>query len=158
MEAVHDKPPKGPATAADPTTDDTALGTLLAAAHQRCRQAFNRGLRAAGIEARHFAVLRGLAQHGPVSQRELIELLDVDKSAMVRIIDDLERQGLAERRRALHDRRAYAVRLTTEGEQRLAAVQEIAVPIGRELFGWLAPKDREHLVTTLRQLACKPAR
>ncbi|MFE6778395.1 MarR family winged helix-turn-helix transcriptional regulator [Streptomyces sp. NPDC057702] len=153
---MQDKPPQRPATL-DPITDDTALSTLLAAAHQRCRQSFSSGLRTAGIEARHFDVLRGLALHGPVSQRELIQLLHVDKSAMVRIIDELERQGLAERRRAVHDRRAYAVRLTPEGHQRLAAVQEIAAGVGHELFGWLTPHDRGRLVATLRHLAGRSA-
>jgi DNA-binding MarR family transcriptional regulator len=44
---------------------------------------------------------------------------------MVYLIDELERQGLAERRSVSGDRRAYAIHLTDAGRQRLAVV---AVP------------------------------
>lgn len=146
--------PGGPTenTRDDAATDPAELGLLLAAAHYHCRQAFNNALRPVGIEARHFAVLRALARYGPSSQRRLVELLDTDKSAMVRIVDELERQGLAERRRDEHDRRAYAVALTDDGRARLAATQQVAAEAGEELFGGLRPQDRERLAGLLRHL------
>jgi len=43
------------------------------------------------------AVLVDLAERGPTSQQSLLETLSVDPSVMVSILNDLERQGLAER-------------------------------------------------------------
>ena len=137
----------------DPTVDDAGLGMLLAAAHQRCREAFNNGLGAAGVEARQFGVLRTLSRHGPTNQRHLLELLHVDKSAMVRIIDELERKGLAVRARDSHDRRAYAVDLTEDGRERLVVMDRIASDVGAELFSWLRPRERRQLVDLLDRLA-----
>ncbi len=57
---------------------------------------------------------------------------------MTQVVDDLERLGLAERRRNPADRRSYTVTMTPEGkrvlarraEELAAATAEIAAPIG----------------------------
>lgn len=142
----------------DPAVDDAALGLLLATAHQRCRAAFNNGLRAAGSEARQFGVLLTLSRHGPTSQRHLMELLHIDKSAMVRIIDELEKKGLAVRGRDTHDRRAYAVDLTEDGRDHLAVTSRIASEVGADLFGWLQPAERRQFVDLLDRLVERSTR
>lgn len=136
----------------DPRADDASLGLLLATAHQRARQALNTGLRPLGIESRHFGVLAAVNRHGPISQRYLSELLDLDKSAVVRIMDELERLGLATRGRAAHDRRAYAIELTTEGRRSAEEGARIAAAVGERLFGRLGPENRERLVTLLNDI------
>ncbi|TDD75765.1 MarR family transcriptional regulator [Actinomadura rubrisoli] len=122
---------------------------MLATAHDAARTALNLELRPLGIETRHFGVLATLARNGPTSQRRLGALLDLDKSAVVRIMDELERLGLAVRNRAAHDRRAYAIELTDEGRRHAHASQRAAGAVGARLFGWLAPDERTRLVTLL---------
>ncbi|MFP3961965.1 MarR family transcriptional regulator [Actinomadura fulvescens] len=139
----------------DPRDDDLALGLLLATAHFNSRERLGERLRPFGIEVRHFGVLSALHRHGPTSQRHLSELLDLDKSAMVRIMDELERSGLAARNRAAHDRRAYAIELTADGRERLRSAQAEAATVGREVFGWLRPADRERLVGLLEELVAR---
>ncbi|WP_216651279.1 MarR family winged helix-turn-helix transcriptional regulator [Actinomadura litoris] len=143
--------PPGPAPTAlgDPRSDDKALGLLLAAAHDAARSALNAELRPLGIETRHFGVLVALDRAGPTSQRGLGALLGLDKSAVVRIMDELERLGLAVRRRAEHDRRAYAIELTAEGRHHARVSAATADELSARLFGWLSPADRERLVTLL---------
>ncbi|TDD92572.1 MarR family transcriptional regulator [Actinomadura darangshiensis] len=144
-----DTEPPEPTVLGDPRTDDAALGMLLAAAHQAARAALSGELRPLGIETRHFAVLAALDRLGPTSQRRLGALLDLDKSAVVRIMDELERLGLAVRNRATRDRRAYAIELTDEGRRHARASAEKAAAVGTHLFGWLAPGDRDRLVALL---------
>jgi DNA-binding MarR family transcriptional regulator len=100
---------------------------------------------------RRFCVLALLAR-GPLSQRQLIDVLGVDKSTVVRVVDDLERQGLLTRRRDPHDRRAHAVELTDHGRQRLDAAQAAARDLGAHLFGWLTDRDRRRLHATLQRI------
>lgn len=149
------QPPETPSVLGDPRGDDLALGFLLATAHINSRQKLEERLRPFGIEVRHFGVLSALDRHGPTSQRHLSELLDLDKSAMVRIMDELERSGLATRRRATHDRRAYAIELTGEGRARLHSAQAEAAVVGEEIFGWLRSADREQLVGLLEELVTR---
>jgi DNA-binding MarR family transcriptional regulator len=82
----------------------------------------------------------------------LSELLGLDKSAMVRIMDELERLGLATRNRAAHDRRAYAIELTPEGLEKARAGGRATAEVAGRLFGWLGPEDRERLVAALTEI------
>ncbi|MFI6522271.1 MarR family winged helix-turn-helix transcriptional regulator [Spirillospora sp. NPDC050679] len=141
----------------DPGRDDVALGLLLATAHQHARRTLDRALAPLGIETRHFGVLAALDRHGPVSQRELSALLDLDKSAMVRIMDELERRGLAVRNRSAHDRRAYAVELTPQGREAARASAEAAARAAARLFGGLSPDDRGRLVAALSGIISRAA-
>jgi DNA-binding MarR family transcriptional regulator len=113
---------------------------LVQAVHRRGRRIYNAALKPLGLEARHVGVLGLLAASGPLIQRQIAEALDIDKSSVVTIVDDLERAGLAERRAAPRDRRAYAVRITERDA---------------ELFGWLPPEELAAFTATLRKLLAR---
>ncbi|GGL07530.1 MarR family winged helix-turn-helix transcriptional regulator [Nocardia jinanensis] len=104
----------------------------------------NRALRRYQLALRHLGVVSCLAAGGPLDQRALITRLQVDKSSMVYIVDELERQGPAERRRDERDRRSYAVRLTPCGLDRLAA-EKATEQAMTELLAPLPPRDRGQL-------------
>lgn len=70
---------------------------------------------------REVAIMALLAERAPQSQRELGELLLVNRSAMVKFVDSMETKGWVRRERNARDRRAYALRLTKRGSRALAA-------------------------------------
>ncbi|MGI5148683.1 MarR family winged helix-turn-helix transcriptional regulator [Plantactinospora sp. CA-294935] len=131
---------------------DVITAMQLSTVHRHSQKLFNDALRPLGIEERHFAVLAVLDGAGPLTQRRLGDLLDLDKSSLGRIVDELERQRLAERRAVPGDRRAHAIHLTEQGRQRVAAAQRIADDVGRQLFGRLSPSTRAALDNALRQV------
>ncbi|TDB74026.1 MarR family transcriptional regulator [Actinomadura sp. KC216] len=126
---------------------------LLATAHNQSRDAMNGELRALGVDVRGLSMLLALELYGPSSQRRLIDLSGIDKSTMVRIVDELEEGGLVRRERAPQDRRAYSITLTPDGERTLASARRIAADAGERLFGWLGPGERDQFVGLLRRLA-----
>jgi DNA-binding MarR family transcriptional regulator len=128
---------------AHPFADET--GFLLQWAHQKMRAAINDVLRPLGFNTRHLAVLNALAVRGPLSQRSITDLLDMDKSVVVYVLDELERRNLIERRRVEHDRRAYAVHLTVEGREQLTAVGMAAGPVNQRLLAPLEADERRQL-------------
>ncbi|MDF5757055.1 MarR family transcriptional regulator [Spongiactinospora sp. TRM90649] len=136
-----------------PASDQIGLGMLMAETHNRIRERMNLALRPLGINVRGFAVLLALPMYGPISQRHLIDHLGIDKSTMVRIIDELEDGGLVARERTPQDRRAYAIVLTRRGEQILSEARRAAEDVGRQTFGRLSDPDRRHLIDLLRRLA-----
>src|ERR1700746_2465899 len=75
-----------------------ALGLLLRRAHWRAAAVMSEALRPLGIELRHFAVLLVLVNRGPTEQRDLVEATGSDKAGIMRVVDDLERKGLAVRK------------------------------------------------------------
>ncbi|MEU5884367.1 MarR family transcriptional regulator [Spirillospora sp. NPDC047279] len=133
--------------------DHVGLGMLLAEAHNRSRERMNEALRPLGINVRGFAVLLALPVYGPVSQQDLIARIGIDKSTMVRLVDELEEGGLVTRERSPHDRRAYSILLTRHGKQTLAKARRIAERTGDHVFGRLTETERRHLVDLLRRLA-----
>jgi DNA-binding MarR family transcriptional regulator len=112
------------------------LGGQLYLAHRYARAATNQALRVHQIELRHLGVLTCLAEAGPLSQRALVDRLQMDKSSMVYMVDELERQGLADRRKDQRDRRSYAVHITPAGRDRLAAATNTAADV---MTGLCAP-------------------
>jgi DNA-binding MarR family transcriptional regulator len=91
-------------------------------------------LGASGLSPRHGATLMRLAQAGPTSQQGLIEALAVDASGLVAILNDLERDGLVERRRDPADRRRHIVQLTASGTRAVQAVEQAIADVEREAF------------------------
>ncbi|TDE30928.1 MarR family transcriptional regulator [Actinomadura sp. 6K520] len=136
-----------------PAAGQVGLGMLLAKAHNQSRERLNEALRPLGIDVRKFAVLVALPMYGPVSQRDLIGHIGIDKSTMVRLIDEMEAGGLVSRERVPHDRRAYAIVPTLRGAQTLAEARDAAEQVGESIFGPFTSAEREQLVDLLRRLA-----
>lgn len=111
---------------------------------------FGRRLEPLGIRPRQFGMLTYLSTGGNVTQQELGERLGIHRNVMVGLIDDLERQGLAERRRHPDDRRAHAVRLTDGGRELLRHADRIADELDTEL---IEDADRATLLRLLHRAA-----
>ena len=128
-------------------------GFLLQRAHRRLRMAHNEALASLRLNIAHVAVLGQLGERGDLSQRQLIDLMDADKSTMVYLVDELEGQGLVERRRDPSDRRAYAVHLTAAGRKRLAEAGEVAASVEAEFLAPLSAREQTQFTGLLRRIA-----
>jgi MarR family transcriptional regulator, lower aerobic nicotinate degradation pathway regulator len=126
-----------------------ALGLLLRRAHWRAAAVMAEALRPLGIELRHFAVLIVLVNRGPTEQRDLVEATGSDKAGIMRVVDDLERKGLAVRKSVPGDRRVRAVEITPKGLELFDAAQLAAEPHAERLVSVLGPGDAERLTDLL---------
>jgi DNA-binding MarR family transcriptional regulator len=95
----------------------TAL--LLIGVGRECERRVRAALAARDLKPRHVYVLDVLEREGPVGQRELGEMLDVDHSLLVTVLNPLESEGFIERRRSDQDRRRHHVLITTAGRRLL---------------------------------------
>jgi DNA-binding MarR family transcriptional regulator len=106
----------------------------------------------ADAQPRVFGILALLAAEGPRSQQQLGEVLGVNRTIMVKIVDDMEAAGLLERRRNPADRRSYALQPTPEG---LAALERLGPAVRDAEAGLTAPlkqAGRERLNVLLREV------
>ncbi|MFJ9563957.1 MarR family winged helix-turn-helix transcriptional regulator [Streptomyces fuscichromogenes] len=134
-------------------TSPFALGLLLRRAHWRAAAVMTEALRPLGIELRHFAVLMVLVDRGPTVQRDLAAATGSDKAGIMRVVDDLERMGLAVRRAVPGDRRVRAVEITPEGVELFDAAHVAAEPLAERLAGSLGPGESEQLTGLLTRFA-----
>ncbi|WP_306190575.1 MarR family winged helix-turn-helix transcriptional regulator [Streptomyces sp. MK5] len=130
-----------------------ALGLLLRRAHWRAAAVMGEALRPLGIELRHFAVLIELVNHGPTVQRDLVAATGSDKAGIMRVVDDLERKGLAVRKAVPGDRRVRAVEITPQGLELFDAVHLAAESPAERLVAELGPGEPEKLTELLTRLA-----
>jgi MarR family transcriptional regulator, lower aerobic nicotinate degradation pathway regulator len=126
-----------------------AVGQLLRRAHTRAARAFAEALAPLGIEGRHFGVLAVVAEHGPQTQRDLVERVGSDRVSMMRIVDDLEARALATRRPVPGDRRLRAVELTEHGREVFHTAEKTARETSEALLSHLEPAERTALTGLL---------
>jgi DNA-binding MarR family transcriptional regulator len=126
-----------------------ALGLLLRRAHWHAAAVMSEALRPLGIELRHFAVLLVLVNRGPTEQRDLVAATGSDKAGIMRVVDDLERKGLAVRKPVPGDRRVRAVEITPQGLELFDAAHVAAEPLARRLVAELKPGEARQLTELL---------
>ena len=128
-------------------------GYLMAFIGEHATDRFECDLADEGIRSKHAAILVVIDAEGPMSQRELGRRLRIDKSPMVGLVDDLERLGLAERRRGDSDRRVQAIHLTSRGRTALQRVRRLADEENERTFGVLDDDERSVLQDLLLRVA-----
>ena len=96
------------------------LANLLAKAASRALQARADG---SGFAPGQFPVLLELWSGDGLTQRELLDRLDIEQATMANTLSRMERDGLVSRRRHPKDKRAQLVFLTARGK----ALQETAL-------------------------------
>jgi DNA-binding MarR family transcriptional regulator len=104
-----------------------------------------------GLRPRHLVALTILRDHGNSTQQALATALQIDRTNLVGLLNDLETDGLIERRRSVEDRRRHLVDLTAAGRQRLADAECALAVAEDEVLGALGPDERETLYRLLQQ-------
>lgn len=84
-----------------------------------------------------YHLLRMLENHGPSRPSAIAEYMEMDRSAVSRLIQLLEGMGLIERTPDLEDRRAQVMTLTADARERLALLRSRQEgPVRKALQTW----------------------
>jgi DNA-binding MarR family transcriptional regulator len=141
------------ADAGPPRTPEGGFGLLLVQLGTLVAAQFREQLAPLGIEPRHFGMLVRLAANEGTAQQALGELVGLNPTQMVFLVDELEERGLVERRRNPADRRSYALYLTDAGHDMLARLRGVVADHQGTLGASLSASERAELTRLLRRLA-----
>src|ERR671936_2797306 len=97
------------------------LKRLGFAAKEQAMEAYER----TGLHPYHHAVLIVLGEGSRETQGAIADALGYDRGQLVGLLDELEEQGLVERRRDPNDRRGHIVRLTPAGKRTLRRLRAL---------------------------------
>jgi MarR family transcriptional regulator, lower aerobic nicotinate degradation pathway regulator len=126
------------------------IGYLLAKAHLRVHVSANEALEPLGLNVKHYGLLTLLVHEGPIPQGRLGEVMKIDRTTMVALIDDLERAGHVDRTRNPEDRRAYALVATATGKRIQRKAATLMKRVQNEALSPLSAGERRELRRMLR--------
>src|SRR4051794_7018183 len=127
-------------------------GVLLLKIGKAAERRFEKALKPLGLTPRHLGVLFEV-QACPTSQQALIEMVGVDPSKLVGLLNDLEADGLIVRKRDTEDRRRHIVEVSAKGKARLAEGKKTAAAVETELLAGLDEAEVEQLLMLLARVA-----
>src|ERR687886_1941204 len=127
------------------------LAWLLYRAHWALAAELTTALAPLGVSARGYHVLKA-ALSGERTQTELAEIVGLDKTTMVVTVDELERDGLAERKPSPHDRRARIIAVTAAGRRKVAEADKVKERVQADVLGELPARDQKALIDALDKL------
>lgn len=100
-----------------------------------------------------FGVLEIVGCNPGLTQTAVAQAVGNDRSAMVAILDKLQRRGLIERKPAQNDRRSNALFLTEQGQLFRDQIAQRALEHNDEFFSVLTPEEHQQLVGLLKRVA-----
>lgn len=126
---------------------------LLVQLGMEAARQFGERLAPLGVEPRHVGMLSRLAANEGKAQQVIGELIGLNPTQMVFLVDELESRGFVERRRNPADRRSYALYLTPVGKDMLGKVQEVAQAHQAKLGMSLSASEQYKLTELLHRIA-----
>jgi DNA-binding MarR family transcriptional regulator len=108
-------------------------------------------LAVAGLRPRHLLTLTVLRDQSGSSQQVLATMLQIDRTNLVGLLNELEAEGLIERRRSAEDRRRHSVVLTYTGHERLAKAEFALAAAENVTLAALTEDEREALYALLQK-------
>ncbi|MFV0463408.1 MAG: MarR family winged helix-turn-helix transcriptional regulator [Nostocoides sp.] len=104
------------------------------------------------ISSVQYSILAVIDRRGEVSQRELGDEIDLDRSTIGDLVARMERHGLITRRRDVQDGRRNTVTLTPHGLAERRRLYPLVVQAQDELVGSLDAADRTALRRALTRM------
>ncbi len=133
--------------------DGEDLGAQFARITRRLIDAERPLLAEHGLSMWSYIALSDLVRRPARTQLALAQAIGHDKTRLIGLLDDLERQGLVTRTPDPADRRARIVDVTPDGRRRHADARASIRSMEEELLGDLSAAQRADLRRTLSRLA-----
>jgi DNA-binding MarR family transcriptional regulator len=128
------------------------LALLVKAGQRELERRSNEAMRPLGLTGAQADAITVIGQAGPLSLKDLGELLIAEAGHPSRLVDRLVEAGFVERRAAGSDRRRIELELTRRGrelEQRIHAARQGVLDLGRQLIG---DRDLSPVLELMREL------
>ena len=127
-----------------------AVGAWAKRCYLAGRAAMEAMLRPFDLGSTQWYILFQLVHHGPTMQRDLGQLLQVERSTLTVIVGALVRKGWVEQVADTADQRRKLLRVTIAGTELWAKLPDLSAVINEAAFAGIGKADMEAAVRVLR--------
>ena len=128
------------------------IGFLLAKAYQRACALYKEKFGTYGLTPQQFGLMRFLWEEDGITQVELSNRSQIDRTTIGGLIDKLEQLGLVKRMPHPDDRRAYRISLTETGRNLEKELAPLADELQATILSPLSAEEVKSLVTILQKI------
>jgi len=133
----------------------TYLASLLAKSFSRALQERGQKL---GFAPGQFPVLLELWSEEGITQKQLLDRLDIEQATMAKTLARMVRDGLVVRKKHPTDKRAQKIFLTDEARAMEAEAKQAAIAADESLFSGFRHFERELMLEYMRMAIANGAR
>ncbi|KSV82356.1 MarR family transcriptional regulator [Ensifer sp. ENS08] len=133
----------------------TYLASLLAKSFSRALHERGQKL---GFAPGQFPILLELWAEEGLTQKQLLDRLDIEQATMANTLSRMERDGLILRRKHPQDKRSQQIYLTEKAKEMEAAAKEAALAADQSLLAGLRHFERELMLEYMRMALASVAR
>ena len=116
----------------------------------RYNQLFVQAMRPQRVTVSRYRTLAILMELTDLTINELARHSSIERSALSRLLDQLEREGLISRRLRATDRRALEIRITPKGRAAFLAMRPVRRAVLRRATEGIAPGEIERMRTVIQ--------
>ena len=129
--------------------EDKGVGFLLTDTARLLRRLIDRRLQPFRLTRAQWAILAMLDSRDGLSQSELADELEIERSTVGRLIDHVEANGWIERRPMPSDRRLWLVHLTDRAKPMIGEIMEVVLATRAEMLRGLTVEQQRQLGDSL---------
>lgn len=97
-------------------------------------------------------VLYELHHHHPCPSKKLIEVMDMDKGYLSRVIKSFERRGIISKSSSSEDGRTTILRLTAKGEKEFSKINSASSNQLKDMLSTLSNSERSKLINHMQEI------
>lgn len=128
-------------------------GSLIALLYRKANMFWTLELKEYGLSAAEYPVMLRLYRSDGITQEEISREVQVDKSAVTRVLQSLMAKGLVERRRDENDRRCNRIFLTDQAEKYRNQIEALRECWGETLQRGMTEEEKQIFMRLLSKAA-----
>ncbi len=101
---------------------------------------------------RNFFILNFISKHKQITQQALVNLLNMDKTRVVHVIDYLSGKGLVKREKSPDDRREHRIVITKKGDKYIEKISKGFNELNKTAFIGFSKTERQLFFTMLEKI------
>lgn len=129
-----------------------SIGYHLHRAYSGMRRELDARLQPHGVTSAQWGALVSIGRHGCATAADLSRWMNLDRAGVSRVLKQLERSRLVERRPSAQDRRTRRLRLSPKGAALLPRLEAVTTSVSNDFLSGFSVADRSRLLRLLSRL------